>query len=1582
MPQLTCPIAQCTWKSQDLDAAFAAALATSLQAHLAHVHPTDASVKPEKLPRPSISTGVTTEEWNYFTSLWESYRDATKLSTADSRTQLLACCDTDLRRDLHRTDSQLCSKSVDVILSTIRSLAVREENTLVSRLTLHSMRQDRDEGTRNFAARLRGQANVCKFTIRCSCDPGMDVNFGDQMIRDVLIRGLYDPDIQQEILGNEDQDLSLESTIKFIEAKEAGRRSQASLTTEGAHASSQYKKQNSGATSVDRTAKCKKCQEQFTRPLDQGGRVRPHKMCKSCFKQRSPVTPRNNTDAVSEESGIMIDDVCTAVGTSPMKRQPVVLSHHVFSDGKGWLQRRSLPQPVVTVTASVCKDDYVHFGVYLRTIPRGGNVSAIADTGCQSCLIGSKIVRSLGFKERDLLNVELRMNAVNQQAITISGAVILRLTGLDNGGHPLQTTQICYVTPDTEKLFLSREACVDLGLISSSFPAFGEASSMTIKDTDIPTSYSVKEAMSDSERCDCPKRSMPPPLPSTIPFPATEANVEKLKQWLLQHYAASTFNVCPHSQLPLMTGPPLALMVDPDATPVAVHSPIPVPLHWQDKVKAGLDRDVSLGVIEPVPVGNPVTWCHRMVVCRKKNGQPRRTVDLQALNKHCARETHHTPSPFHQAMSVPSGKKKSVFDAWNGYHSVPIRECDRHLTTFITPWGRYRYCTTPQGYIASGDGYTRRFDEIISDFPNKTKCIDDTCMWADSIEECFFQACQWLDLCGRNGIILNPEKFSFAQDTVEFAGFDISLDKVKPCCRYLDAIRQFPTPATITDVRSWFGLINQVSYYASMAEKMRPFRDLLKPKIPFYWDSQLQQLFEESKKHILESIEHGITIFDKGRSTCLVTDFSKDGIGFFLLQKHCNCANVEPFCCRDGWKITLVGSRFTHPAESRYAPIEGEALAVADALERTKYFVLGCDDLIVAVDHQPLLKVLGDRKLEDIKNARLFNLKEKTLPFKFKIIHLPGRKNLASDALSRHPHGSPSNEKLLLPDDVHAISEEEHISISSKSIRNTILTELRLEDHHVNFIETDLAAAAGHALDDLQAVTWDRVREATTSDPVTFELLQMVEDGLPDSKAQYPAPLRDYFNFREHLSTAGGVVLYKDRIVVPPVLREEVLLALHSAHQGVASMTARANISVFWPGITAQIANLRERCTECNRIAPSQPSAPPTALVEPEYPFQCICADFFSYKGVHYLIIVDRYSNWPIVRRTHRADGLITCLREEFTTYGIPEELSSDGGSEFIAAETQAFLKAWGVHHRVSSVAFPHSNCRAEVGVKSCKRIIMNNTGPNGELDVPKFQRAMLQYRNAPDQDTKMSPAMIVFGRCVRDFIPVPRGRYKPQQAWIDNAGLREAALRKRHMRKAEELHLKTKRLPPLRVGDRVRIQNQVGKEPLRWDKTGIVVEVRQYDQYVVRVDGSGRVTLRNRKFLRSFQLYKPSTHSPTTAIPTLSRDASAPSTTKVPEAPPLGSQHTVPPPGEPSIPEPLDDHPTCIPEPVPLPDAHNREPFPTPPTLPAPNVEDIRTPAPVTQPLAQSPVPCENRRPRRNIVPPVRYDPAVWDLT
>lgn len=117
-------------------------------------------------------------------------------------------------------------------------------------------------------------------------------------------------------------------------------------------------------------------------------------------------------------------------------------------------------------------------------------------------------------------------------------------------------------------------------------------------------------------------------------------------------------------------------------------------------------------------------------------------------------------------------------------------------------------------------------------------------------------------------------------------------------------------------------------------------------------------------------------------------------------------------------------------------------------------------------------------------------------------------------------------------------------------------------------------------------------------------------------------------------------------------------------------------------------------------------------------------------------------------------EGLITTLRESFSNYGIPETLTTDGGPEFSSHLTKEFLKRWNVHHRVASAYNPHANCRAEIGVKTIKRLIAGNLGPGGNLDADSFHRALLTYRNNPDPGTKQSPAMYMFGRPTRDLVP------------------------------------------------------------------------------------------------------------------------------------------------------------------------------------------------------------------------------------
>ena len=462
---------------------------------------------------------------------------------------------------------------------------------------------------------------------------------------------------------------------------------------------------------------------------------------------------------------------------------------------------------------------------------------------------------------------------------------------------------------------------------------------------------------------------------------------------------------------------PMRLMVNPDATPIAHHSPIPVPLHWQDEVKAGLDRDVELGVLKPVPVGEPVTWCHRMVICAKINGKPRRTVDFQALNIHATRETHHTPSPFHQARSVPCKTKKTVLDCWNGYHSVPLHPDDRHLTTFITPWGRYRYKTAP--------------------------------------------------------------------------------------------------------------------------------------------------------------------------------------------------------------RATLL-------------------LAMASSLQ--------------------------------------------TLRYRFRMMHIPGARHKAADAMSRYPTGPRDLPAYPIPDDIANISQmpEPHVQyfpLHAHPLLSHIRQSANTLPPSATPLEQEIPSTTMASLRTM-AITWDRVKEATSSDTNMLQLLRLIDTGFPPTRETTPTELQPYYQARDHLSTFDGVVLYKHRIFIPTSLRPHVLSVLHSAHQGVTSMVSRAESTVFWPGITKDIRTTRESCPQCNRMAPSQPNAPPTIMQQPCYPFQLLCADYFHYQGVNYLVLVDWYSNWPIVERAHDgANGLVNTLRRTFGTYGIPEELATDGGPEFTSALTRQFLADWGIHH-------------------------------------------------------------------------------------------------------------------------------------------------------------------------------------------------------------------------------------------------------------------------------------------------------------
>ena len=177
-----------------------------------------------------------------------------------------------------------------------------------------------------------------------------------------------------------------------------------------------------------------------------------------------------------------------------------------------------------------------------------------------------------------------------------------------------------------------------------------------------------------------------------------------------------------------------------------------------------------------------------------------------------------------------------------------------------------------------------------------------------------------------------------------------------------------------------------------------------------------------------------------------------------------------------------------------------------------------------------------------------------------------------------------------------------------------------------------------------------------------------------------------------------------NRLVVPKQLRWEVLEVLHAVHKRTTGMILHASRSLYRPGIYNDIRDRWERCLTCAEAAPSHSKLLPKPQPRPSYPLQQVCMDFMQHASHRYAVMIDSYSRWPSV---WRPAGISTAdwFTEFYSMFGKLEILSTDGGPEFMSGAMQKVLQDYGVHHRVSTAHNPHYNCRAELGVKSVKRL-------------------------------------------------------------------------------------------------------------------------------------------------------------------------------------------------------------------------------------------------------------------------------------
>ena len=819
----------------------------------------------EKPRRPKIMSDITDSDWVWFEERWARYKRATQLSGSSVTDELWDCADDELARRVYESGATTDITEAD-LLAALKKFAIRTQNKLCNVVEFMNMSQQPEEAVSNYISRLRGQAKVCDFSVKCTATGcTAEVSYTDKMVSHQLVRGLADTQTQERVLSlaATEKKLDLEEITKFVEGQETGLRSSKVLNSAAISKVSDYQRHRSNTLpgrlptnnsgGGDNNAKCIWCGH-----TGHGARANQEtraakcrawgKSCQKCTrlnhfasvcKSSRPPGATNNVDSaqgnMDSDTGEVYLHNSTSLPTRPRhKRAGIrVLSHMAVNEYGKWSPATPEPHSSIKVTISLSTSSYQELNIPTPHHHHSTEHTALPDSGAQVTVGGIEMIHRMGLKKHNLIPVSQRVSGANNNSLQLLGGVFIDVSATSNTGETVTTRELCYIADGVRRLLLSKRTCINLGILSNRFPTIDN----TVDTVTVNECQNIDPE--DPDKCQCPPREETPPAPASIPFPPTEENIPKLKQWILDHYSTSAFLCCKNQPLPMVnTTPTMKLYVDPEAKPKAFHKPYPVPVHWKADIKAGLDADVKLGVIEKVPIGEETKWCSRMVCVAKKNGKPRRTVDLKHLNDACARQTNPVKSPFHQAISVPPGTWRTCLDAWNGFHSIPLEEDQRHLCTFVTEWGKYRYKSLPQGFLAATDGYTERYDFITKDISRMERCVDDTVLWDTTIEENFHSTCRYLSICASAGILFTEKKFQFCSKKVEFLGFDLDEEGVKPSEEFLKAIRDFPAPRDITGVRSWFGLVEQSSYTFSKTSVMEPFRHLLKPSTKFAWTEE------------------------------------------------------------------------------------------------------------------------------------------------------------------------------------------------------------------------------------------------------------------------------------------------------------------------------------------------------------------------------------------------------------------------------------------------------------------------------------------------------------------------------------------------------------------------------------------------------------------------------------------------------------------------------------------------------------------------------------------------------------------------
>ena len=862
---------------------------------------------------------------------------------------------------------------------------------------------------------------------------------------------------------------------------------------------------------------------------------------------------------------------------------------------------------------------------------------------------------------------------------------------------------------------------------------------------------------------------------------------------------------------------PVDIKLRADIEPYSIKTPRRIAIPLMPKVETELKRMESRDII--VKVEEPTDWCSPIVPIPKSSGDVRICVDLKRLNAAVRRERYILPTAADLFHQLRGSTVFSTLDAESGYWQFPLTEAASKLTTFITPFGRYRFKRLPFGISSASEIFQREMMTLLDGLDGVIVYQDDVLVHGTTVKQHDDRLDAVLNRIIASGLRLNENKCKIRQNSLAFLGHIIDKDGCRPDPDKVTAIADISRPTNITEIRQFSGMINFLSKYVpNLSAMMVPINDLLKKDREWTWDAAQDDAFQRVKEAIASPTV--LAYYDPNRATIVQSDASSYGLGGVILQDH------------DGkLRAVAYASRSLTEAETRYAQIEKELLAAVWASEKFDKYLRGLDSFKIHTDHKPLIPIINSKDI-DTAPIRCQRLLLRLMKYNATAEFVPGKLLTVADALSRKPVG-PGISTTDNDVEAYVCGIREMLPISDRR-----LAEVR---------------TATEEDQDLQLV----MRYTLTGWP------RRTEDVLPSA--------RSYHHIRNELSVADGLLLRGARIVIPVAMRTDILDKIHHGHQGVTKSRERANQSVWWPGLSHEIADLVAGCEHCLTYRNSQRHEPLIPSILPERPWQHIGMDFLTFQSKDYLVMMDYYSRYVELSHMPSTTSRATVEKSKniFARWGVPERITSDNGPQFSGGVFEEFAEKYKIELTPSSPGFPQSNGQAESGVQIAKRILRN----------PDPSLALMVYRATPVTATGFSPSELMIGRKIRTTLPMISRQLTPKTVNFKAIEERDAVIKDRYTRDYNRRH-GVRELSPLRPGDTVRMKYD-GEKTLR--KEGTILESREFPRSFTVDTGDG-VYRRNRKHLVRVPEVQPSSRG--AKVPDVPQDQKHRHLVRVPEVP------------------------------------------------------------------------------------------------